>query len=81
MGRKINWLLYMSSPCVGDTNGGPMGALELVVITKTYDLILCSCNHTGKFPRNHHFVPGERVERNLYDLLEFRVPTQYTLWR
>jgi hypothetical protein len=23
---------------------------ELVVITKTYDLILWSCNHTGKFP-------------------------------
>ena len=28
----------------------------LVVITKTYDLILWSCNHTGKFPRNHRFV-------------------------
>jgi hypothetical protein len=24
---------------------------ELVVITNTYDLILWSCNHTGKFPR------------------------------
>ena len=36
---------------------------ELVVITKTYDLILWSCNHTGKFPRNHRFVLGERIER------------------
>src|SRR3954454_19847175 len=43
---------------------------ELLVITKTYDLILWSCNHTGKFPRNHRFVLGERIERNLYDLLE-----------
>ena len=43
---------------------------ELVVITKTYDLILWSCNHTGKFPRNHGFVLGERIERNLYDLPE-----------
>ena len=43
---------------------------ELTVITKTYDLILWSCNHTGKFPRNHRFVLGERIERNLYDLLE-----------
>jgi hypothetical protein len=43
---------------------------ELVVITKAYDLILWSCNHTGKFPRNHRFVLGERIERNLYDLLE-----------
>jgi hypothetical protein len=29
---------------------------ELTVITKTYDLILWSCNHTSKFPRNHRFV-------------------------
>ena len=42
---------------------------ELVLITKTYDLILWSCNHTGKFPRNHRFVLGERIERTLYDLL------------
>ena len=28
---------------------------ELVVIAKTYDLILWSCNHTSKFPRNHRF--------------------------
>ncbi len=33
---------------------------ELTVITKTYDLILWSCNHTSKFPRNHRFVLGER---------------------
>ena len=32
---------------------------ELVVITKTYDLILLSCHHTDKFPRNHRFVLGE----------------------
>jgi hypothetical protein len=35
---------------------------ELVVITKTYDLILWSCNHTGKFPGNHRFVLGRRLE-------------------
>ncbi|MDA1051277.1 MAG: four helix bundle protein [Planctomycetota bacterium] len=43
---------------------------ELVVITKTYDLILWSCNPTSRFPRNHRFVLGERIERNLYELLE-----------
>ena len=41
---------------------------ELSVITKTYDLtydlILWSCNHTSRFPRNHRFVLGEQVERN-----------------
>ena len=40
------------------------------MITKTYDLILWSCNHTSKFPRNHRFVLGDRIERNLYGLLE-----------
>jgi hypothetical protein len=43
---------------------------ELRVLTKTYELILWSCHHTGKFPRHHRFVLGERMERNLYDLLE-----------
>lgn len=33
---------------------------ELTVITKTYDLILWSCHHTSRFPRNYRFVLGER---------------------
>jgi hypothetical protein len=51
---------------------------ELTVITKTYDLILWSCNHTSKFPRNHRFVLGERIERNLYALLESLIRAKYT---
>ena len=51
---------------------------ELIVITKTYDLILWSCNHTGKFPRSHRFVLGERIERKLYDLLEALIQARYT---
>ena len=31
----------------------PIPQVELTVITKTYDLILWSYNHTSKFPRNH----------------------------
>jgi hypothetical protein len=54
---------------------------ELVVITKTYDLILWSCHHTGKFPRNHRFVLGEHLERNLYDLLETLIRAKYTRQR
>src|SRR5580692_2510197 len=56
-------------------------AQELIVITKTYDLILWSCNHTGKFPRNHRFVLGERIERNLYDLLETLVRAKHARQR
>jgi len=50
---------------------------ELTVITKTYDLILWSCNHTSRFPRNHRFVLGERMERTLYDLLETLIEAKY----
>jgi 23S rRNA-intervening sequence protein len=53
-------------------------AEELTVITKTYDLILWSCNHTSRFPRNHRFVLGERIERNLYTLLETLIRAKYT---
>jgi hypothetical protein len=56
-------------------------APELAVITKTYDLILWSCHHTSKFPRNHRFVLGERIERNLYDLLETLIRARYTRQR
>ena len=51
---------------------------ELVVITKTYDLILWSCHHTGKFLRNHRLVLGERIERTLYDLLETLIRVKYS---
>ena len=56
-------------------------AEELIVITKTYDLILWSCNHTSKFPRNHRFVLGERIERTLYSLLETLIAAKYTKTR
>ena len=38
---------------------------ELTVITKTYDLILWSCNHTSRFPRNHRFVSTACFGRKL----------------
>jgi hypothetical protein len=34
---------------------------ELQVIAKSYDLILWFCRHTGKFPRNHRLMLGERI--------------------
>ena len=54
---------------------------ELAVISKTYDLILWSCHHTARFPRHHRFVLGERIERNLYDLLETLLQAKYTRQR
>jgi hypothetical protein len=57
------------------------GHEELVVITKTYDLVLWSCHHISRFPRNHRFVLGERIERNLYDVLETLLRAKYTRLR
>jgi hypothetical protein len=54
------------------------GQEELVVITRAYDLMLWSCHHTGRFQRSHRFVLGERIERNLYDLLETLIKARYT---
>lgn len=51
---------------------------ELPVIVKTYDLILWSCQHTSRFPRNHRFVLGERIERRLDELLETLIQARYT---
>ena len=51
---------------------------ELVIITKTYDLILWSCNHTSRFPRQHRFVLGERLERTLYELLATLIQAKYS---
>ena len=51
---------------------------ELTVITKTYDLILWTCNHTGRFPRQHRFSLGDRIERKLYELLETLITAKYS---
>ena len=34
-----------------------------------------------QFPRNHRFVLGERIERNLYDVLELLIRAKYTKYR
>ena len=52
--------------------------IELTVITKTYELVKWSCEHTSRFPRSHRFVLGERIEGNLYDLLEILIRAKYT---
>jgi len=51
---------------------------ELVIIVKTYDLIKWSCEHTSKFPRNFRFVLGDRIERNLLDILEWLIEAKYS---
>src|SRR5262249_59925276 len=55
-----------------------MSETELSVIRKTYDLVKWSCEHTSRFPRNHRFVLGERMERRLYALLETLIAARYS---
>ena len=55
-----------------------MKETELAVISKTYDLVKWSCEHTSRFPRNHRFVLGERMERRLYQLLETLIQAKCT---
>jgi hypothetical protein len=54
-----------------------MRETELSVVRKTYDLVKWSCEHTSRFPRNHRFVLGERIERRLYELLETLIQAKY----
>jgi hypothetical protein len=56
----------------------PKQSDELIVLTKTYDFILWSCQHITRFPRSYRFVLGERIERRLYDLLETLIQAKYT---
>ena len=55
-----------------------MGDPELLVISKTYDLVKWSSEHTSRFPRNHRFVLGERLEQRLYSLLETLIQAKYS---
>ena len=38
---------------------------ELLVIDRTYELVLWSCRHIAGFPRSHRFTLGERMARRL----------------
>lgn len=50
---------------------------ELTIITKTYDLILWTANHTSRFPRNHRHVLGKRIEKKLYRVLDLLIDAKF----
>jgi hypothetical protein len=50
---------------------------ELTVITKTYDLLLWTCNHTSRFPRSHRHVLGEKLEQLLLEVLDLLIACRY----
>lgn len=63
---------------VGNRGGGGRGrSSELVVVTKTYDLLLWTCNHTSRFPRSHRHVLGEKLEQLLLEVLDLLIVCRY----
>jgi hypothetical protein len=51
---------------------------KLIIITKCYDLLMWYIPHIQKLPRNWRFVMGERIENNLYDILEDLIEAKYS---
>ena len=48
---------------------------ELPIIRAFYEFVLWLSPKIGRFPRDHRFVLGERMERQLYEILEIWVCT------
>jgi len=53
-------------------------AADLEILTRTYDLIMWTLNHTAKFPRSHRYSLGTRMEDRLYGLMDDLVEAKYT---
>lgn len=51
---------------------------EPIVITRLYDLILWTIPQLDKFPRNHKFTIGDRIESLLLEILELLIEAAYT---
>ena len=51
---------------------------ELPIIRAFYDFILWLSPKIAKFPRDQRFVLGERMERQLYGILENLLRAKYT---
>lgn len=50
---------------------------ELSVIQKMYDLIIWFVPLINKFPRDHKFTLGDRIQNQLYDILEELILAKY----
>ena len=51
---------------------------ELPVITQTSDLLVWILGHTAKFPRNHRYGIGTRIEKQFYDLIESLIKAKFS---
>ncbi|NLV43002.1 MAG: diversity-generating retroelement protein Avd [Candidatus Hydrogenedentes bacterium] len=51
---------------------------SLSIIQHVYDLILWYVPRVNKFPRDHKFMIGDRIQKTLYDLLERLIRARYS---
>lgn len=50
---------------------------DLPIIQRVYDLILWYVPRLNKFPRDHKFMIGDRIQNALYGLLEGLIRARY----
>jgi hypothetical protein len=50
---------------------------NVLVVNRTYDLIVDLVPQIARFPRSYRFVLGERIERDLYSILDGLLDAQY----
>jgi hypothetical protein len=50
---------------------------ELSIIQKTYDLVKWYVPIINRFPRDHKFLLGDRIIKQLYDLLEALIEARF----
>jgi hypothetical protein len=55
----------------------PKADTELVVIEKTHELLVWTLKHIEKFPRNHRYGLGLRLEQRITEILELLLRAKY----
>lgn len=55
----------------------PRAEAELEIIEKAYNLLIWSLNHITKFPRNHRYGLGGRLEARLSSVLDLLLRAKY----
>lgn len=54
-----------------------MATEELLVIDRLYELIRWFMPHVAKFPRNHRYTLGARIENTLFSIMEGLIRAKY----
>ena len=56
----------------------PKAETELVIIEKTHELLVWTLKHIDKFPRNHRYGVGLRLEQRITGILELLLRAKYS---